>query len=142
MSRYERECGVQTLFGEPGGRFDLSNLGRQTSRLRPKERSAWDGQLRGTGRSGRMAFPLVAAKAVEDTRGEGDGIAARFTVDPRRRAFFEAVHEVRQFAGQLIALGIAVEVKYFEVSLKKPAFQHRACDGTRPAGTTPMSTEI
>src|SRR5882724_9433312 len=88
----------------------------------------WQRQVRWSGRAVRAPVPAVAAQAVEDARGEGDGVAAFLAAYARASSRADAVNEVLQFAGELVA-NVAVEVENLQVPAEHVVLERRGHGG-------------
>src|SRR5579872_2681197 len=75
-------------------------------------------QLIWSGRAVGPAFPEVTAQAMEDAVGDGQGVSAIRSTDPRDGAAPHAVDKVLQFAGELV-LGMAVDVGDLQVGAEQ-----------------------
>ena len=69
-------------------------------------------------RPSRMSFPPVRANTLKDAAGQDDRITAIFTIHPRAGPLLEALNEVFQLPGQLIAVDLAIEMEHLKVAAK------------------------
>src|SRR6516162_4430747 len=116
-----RACWRQTRAGDPEDPYfaDLRKTlsDRRLAFKELKKRTPRGGKLRRTDRSATVTAPGMCAEAVQNASGQSDCGARFCTSDPGALTRADAVDEMLQLAGELVAAG-AIQVQHLHMACK------------------------